>query len=132
MRILFSLEVRRDGRPGPGRAKSGRVFEKRNSALRSPQGRTRFGLTATPHPEPLTPNPEPPATGIAPSANFGQTNNCGGSVPARGSCPINVTFSPTAAGSLAGALTITDNTKGVAGSTQTVTLSGTGTNLVVH
>src|SRR5208282_5334760 len=71
-------------------------------------------------------------TGIATSANFGQTNNCGDSVAARGSCTINVTFSPTATGSLAGTLTISDNSKGVAGRTQTVTLSGTGVEPVVH
>ena len=71
-------------------------------------------------------------TSIATSAKFGQTNNCGGSVAASGSCTINVTFSPTAAGSLAGTLTITDNNNGVTGSTQTVTLSGTGFEPVVH
>ena len=71
-------------------------------------------------------------TAIATSANFGQTNNCGGSVAARGSCTINVTFSPTATGSLAGTLTITDNSKGVAGSKRTVILSGTGTNSFVR
>jgi hypothetical protein len=64
--------------------------------------------------------------GIATSANFGQTNNCAGSVAASGSCTINVTFSPTAAGTLTGTLTITDNSNGVAGSTQSVALSGTG------
>ena len=71
-------------------------------------------------------------TAIATSANFGQTNNCGDSVAARGSCTIHVTFSPTATGSLAGTLTITDNSKGVAGSKRTVTLSGTGTNSFVR
>ncbi|HKM57037.1 MAG TPA: choice-of-anchor D domain-containing protein, partial [Isosphaeraceae bacterium] len=60
------------------------------------------------------------------SANFVQTNNCGGSVAASGSCTINVTFSPTATGPLTGTLTITDNSNGVAGSTQSVALSGTG------
>jgi len=65
-------------------------------------------------------------TNIATSANFVQTNNCAGSVAASGSCTINVTFSPTAAGSLTGTLTITDNSNGVAGSTQTVSLTGTG------
>jgi hypothetical protein len=66
-------------------------------------------------------------TNIATSANFGQTNNCGGSVAASDSCRIDVTFSPTTAGPLTGTLTITDNSNGVAGSTQTVSLSGTGT-----
>ena len=71
-------------------------------------------------------------SGIATSANFAESNNCGGSVAASGSCTINVTFSPTATGSLTGTLTITDNNNGAAGSTQTVTLSGTGFEPVVH
>jgi hypothetical protein len=71
-------------------------------------------------------------TGIGTSINFGQTNNCGGSVAASGSCTINVTFSPTASRLLTGTLTITDNSNGVAGSTQTVSLSGTGFEPVVH
>ena len=70
-------------------------------------------------------------TSIATSTNFGETNNCGGSVAASGSCTINVTFSPTAAGSLTGTLTITDNSNGVAGSTQTESLTGTGTGPMV-
>ncbi len=68
---------------------------------------------------------------IATGANFGQTNNCGSSVAASGFCTINVTFSPTATGPLTGTLTITDNNNGVANSTQTVSLSGTGTGPVV-
>jgi len=63
-------------------------------------------------------------TSIATSANFSQTNNCGSSVAANGSCTINVTFAPTIGGALTGTLTITDNANGVAGSTQTVALSG--------
>jgi uncharacterized repeat protein (TIGR03803 family) len=64
---------------------------------------------------------------IAIVGNFGQTNNCGSSVPVGGSCTINVTFTPTAAGKRTGTLTITDNTGGVAGSQQAVSLAGTGT-----
>ena len=64
--------------------------------------------------------------GIAASANFAETNTCGSSLAAGGSCAISVTFSPTATGSLTGSLTITDNNKGVAGSKQTVSLKGTG------
>jgi len=64
---------------------------------------------------------------IATSANFGETDNCAGSVAAGGSCTIDVTISPTATGPLTGTLTITDNSNGVAGSTQTVSLRGTGT-----
>jgi hypothetical protein len=66
-------------------------------------------------------------TSIGTNTNFGQTNNCGTSVAASGSCTINVTFTPTATGPLTGTLTITDNSNGVAGSTQTVNLTGTGT-----
>ena len=70
-------------------------------------------------------------TSIVASANFGQTNTCGGSVAAGSSCTINVTFSPTAASSLSGTLTVTDNSNGVAGSTQSVTLGGTGTGVAL-
>jgi hypothetical protein len=66
-------------------------------------------------------------TSIATSANYGATNNCGGSVAAGGSCTVNVTFTPTASGALNGTLTVTDNSNEVAGSTQTVSLTGTGT-----
>ena len=54
-----------------------------------------------------------------------------GSVAPQSNCAINVTFSPITTGPLTGVLTITDNSNGVAGSTQTVTLSGTGTAPVV-
>ncbi len=66
-------------------------------------------------------------TSIAASANFGETNNCGTSVPANGSCTINVTFSPTASGPLTGTLTITDNSAGAAQTVQKVNLQGAGT-----
>jgi hypothetical protein len=65
-------------------------------------------------------------TSIATSANFGETDNCGGSVAASDSCSIYVTFTPTVTGPLAGRLTITDNNNGEAGSQQTVSLAGTG------
>ena len=69
-------------------------------------------------------------TSIVPTADFGETDNCGGSVATDGSCTIKVTFTPTITGSSTGTLTITDNSNGVAGSTQTVGLSGTGTRAV--
>ena len=56
--------------------------------------------------------------------DFAQSNNCGNSVAAGGSCAINVTFSPTTTGSRAATLTIAN---GAAGSPQTVSLTGTGT-----
>jgi len=63
---------------------------------------------------------------IATNGNFAQTNNCGSSVAAGGSCTINVTFTPATGGPISGSLTVTDNSNGTTGSTQTVSLSGTG------
>jgi hypothetical protein len=63
---------------------------------------------------------------ITTSGNFAQTNNCGSSVAAGTTCTINVTFTPLAGGALTGTLTITDNTNNTTGSTQTVSLTGTG------
>ena len=62
--------------------------------------------------------------GIVAIGDFGQTNNCGTSVSAGGSCTINVTFAPSATGARTGTLTITDN---AAGSPHAVNLTGTGT-----
>jgi parallel beta-helix repeat protein len=59
---------------------------------------------------------------ISTSGPFAQTNNCGSSIAANGSCTVSVTFSPTATGASTGSLTI--NAGGV---TNTVSLSGTGT-----
>ncbi len=63
---------------------------------------------------------------VAVSGDFNQTNNCGSSVAAGGTCTINITFAPKSGGSVTGSLTITDNNNGTAGSTQSITLSGTG------
>jgi hypothetical protein len=60
---------------------------------------------------------------IAASANFSETNTCGATLAAGANCPINVSFSPTASGTLTGTLSVTDN---VTGSPQAVTLSGSG------
>ncbi|HVE26924.1 MAG TPA: choice-of-anchor D domain-containing protein, partial [Sporichthya sp.] len=51
---------------------------------------------------------------------------CGTTLAAGAQCRVGVTFTPTAAGARGGLLTFTDNSGNVAGSTQTVTLSGTG------
>jgi hypothetical protein len=63
---------------------------------------------------------------IGTTGDFSQTNNCGSSVAAGGSCTITVTFAPTASGTRSGTLTITDNSNGATSSTQTVNLTGTG------
>lgn len=62
-------------------------------------------------------------TGADPK-DFSETNNCGSSLPARGSCQIKVKFGPTAQGQRTATLSISDNG---GGSPQTVALSGTGT-----
>ncbi len=58
------------------------------------------------------------------STDFAQTNNCGTSLVAGLSCQINVTFTPKAKGGRIGAITVTD---GSPATTQTASLSGTGT-----
>jgi parallel beta-helix repeat protein len=58
---------------------------------------------------------------IAATGDFAETNNCGSSIAANGSCTVSVTFKPTAAGARTGTLTV--NAGGV---TNTVSLSGTG------
>ena len=62
-----------------------------------------------------------PVSSITTSGDFSQTNNCGSSIAANSSCTVNVTFTPTVAGSRTGNLTIT-----ASGITNTVPLSGTG------
>jgi hypothetical protein len=59
---------------------------------------------------------------ITTGGDFAQTNNCGSSIAANGSCTVTVTFRPTATGNRTGTLTV--NAGGV---TNTVSLSGTGT-----
>src|SRR5207248_1125258 len=64
-------------------------------------------------------------TGTNPG-DFGQTNNCPlspSTLPANGTCTINVTFTPAATGSRSATLTVTDN---ASNSPQTAGVSGTG------
>ena len=57
------------------------------------------------------------------SAAPGGTTPCGSSVASHGKCTFNVTFTPSATGTIRGAVTVTH---GAAGSPQVVGLSGTG------
>ena len=52
--------------------------------------------------------------------------SCGATLTAGSTCNINVRFTPHGAGTSTGSITVTDNSNGVPGSTQTVSLSGTG------
>lgn len=62
------------------------------------------------------------------AGDFTETNNCGTTLNASASCSINVTFKPTAGGGRSATLSIADS---VAGSPQTVPLSGTGSDFSV-
>jgi phospholipase C len=61
------------------------------------------------------------------AADFAETNTCLSSVPQGSSCSITVTFTPAATGTRSATLTVTDNSDGHTGSTQTVSLTGSGT-----
>jgi hypothetical protein len=60
----------------------------------------------------------------ADAEDFAETNNCGTSVPAGGSCTIKITFKPTAKGQRSANLSISDDG---GGSPQMIALAGTGT-----
>ena len=55
------------------------------------------------------------------TVSFQQTNNCGSSIPASGSCTITVTFKPTGTGGRSASVTLTDGV-----GTQNIPLTGTG------
>ncbi len=59
----------------------------------------------------------------ADASDFAQTNTCGSTLTTGGSCTINVTFKPLAAGTRTATVAVADS---ATGSPQTVTLSGTG------
>jgi hypothetical protein len=67
-------------------------------------------------------------TNIQASGDFSETNTCPASVPANGTCTISISFSPTASGARAGAITISDN---AAGNPQSITLSGNGIDILI-
>jgi hypothetical protein len=58
--------------------------------------------------------------GVSASGDFAQTNNCG-AIPASRSCPIQVTFTPSATGARSGSITVVTDA-----GTSVVFLSGTG------
>ncbi len=64
---------------------------------------------------------------IATTGDFSETDNCGNSVPAAGSCTLNITFTPTAVGTRVGSVAIQDD---AAGSSHLINLSGIGSGAV--
>jgi len=73
-------------------------------------------------------------TSIKASGDFAETDTCANGIPAKtvdtpnNFCTISVTFSPTATGARAGAITISDNAPA---SPQAVTMSGEGTDVII-
>jgi hypothetical protein len=66
-------------------------------------------------------------TGVTVSAGYSVSGStCTGTLAAGSSCMISGAFAPTVSGADNGTLTVTDNSQGVNGSTQTVSLTGTG------
>jgi hypothetical protein len=90
-------------------------------------GSQNVGTTSSSQPLTLTNGGATALTGISVTVtgtnpgDFAQTNNCGTSIAANTSCTINVTFTPTTAGSRAASITVTDSA-----GTQSSGLSGTG------
>jgi hypothetical protein len=68
---------------------------------------------------------------IAITGDFAQTNTCAATVAVGASCTIHITFSPLSLNVRSGLLTVTDDSGGVAGSTQTATLTGLGISALV-
>jgi hypothetical protein len=65
---------------------------------------------------------------VSATGDFSVQQSCATVTAAGGTCPVQVTFTPTAAGTRTGTLTITDNS---AGSPRTVALTGTGGQVAV-
>jgi hypothetical protein len=85
-----------------------------------PSGSTSAAQTAT------VSNPGSSAVSVSSvgvSGPFSQTNTCGSSIAAGGSCTVSVKFAPTSGGSQTGTLTVTTSAPG---GPLTVALSGTG------
>jgi Protein of unknown function (DUF1573) len=93
--------------------------------LNGSTGGQTVGTTSAPQTLTLTNNGTTPLAiaSITASGDFAETNTCGSSLAPGASCTITVTFTPTAAGSRTGVVTITDN---ASSSPQIVALSGTG------
>jgi hypothetical protein len=60
------------------------------------------------------------------AGDYAESNTCGATLVTGASCTISVTFKPAAVGARTASITITDNANNVSGSTQTVSLTGTG------
>ena len=57
------------------------------------------------------------------AGDYSQTNTCGASLPAAGSCSVSVTFTPALAGARTASLTLADD---ASNTPQSITLTGNG------
>jgi hypothetical protein len=89
-------------------------------------GQQKVGTTSSPKQVKLTNSGTQAVSisSIAISGDFSQSNNCPATLDLFKGCMITVTFTPTAAGTRTGTVTITDD---AAGSPQSLPLTGTGT-----
>jgi hypothetical protein len=83
------------------------------------------GSTSAPLPSAITNTASTAMTvcGFVITGDFSQTNTCGSSIASKGTCAVNVDFTPTAHGPRSGFLQLITND---AGSPQSITLSGKG------
>jgi hypothetical protein len=129
-----SLNVTQEGSPQFSIPLSGTGTDQTYTVTLTPSNMTfstqLVGTTSQPQDATLTNTGNQPITisGIAPSAPFGQTNNCPATLAVGENCEIQVTFTPTDYGTVKGTLSVTDNAKH---SPQKVALSGTGTAVVL-
>jgi hypothetical protein len=93
---------------------SGLTFARQNVGSTSPPQNLTLSNTGT---APLLLN------SIVARGDFTQSNNCASSLAAGAGCTLNVTFTPSDAGSRNGAISFTDNARN---SPQAISLSGTG------
>jgi hypothetical protein len=69
----------------------------------------------------------PLEVGVTSAGDFAQTNDCPASLSPGSNCTINITFKPSDIGTRTGNVTVWDNNNNVGGSSQQISLSGTGT-----
>jgi len=108
----------------PGGGTSGTALSASPSSLSF--GSVAVGSTSAAQPVTVS-NPGSSAVSVSSvgvTGPFGESNNCGTSLAAGGTCTVSVTFAPTAAGSASGTLSVNSSAPG---SPLTAALSGTGT-----
>ena len=130
--VLAAADFNRDGRLDIATGILGNVSLRLGSCLQTPAvqlsasnltfGSQTVNVTSSPQAVMLSNTGTIPLeiTNILASGDFSQTNTCGATLAVGANCTINITFTPTVAGTRTGSVTITDNAPG---SPQTVALT---------